>query len=258
MRQRRPDVSYFTLALDQMGVSDPGFVGGMLRELMPDFSATVQYIQRNFRDAMAFIDTGSTYVPVQRVDPGPDGKTPGATITVFNKTNPGHEFLLFTNPPNAFRDYKAFQLIGHKRFSHNWQASLSYTWADTHGTWNNIGGTTSGSGGGTQGLGQTGGFADPNHTINIDGPSTFDHTHQVKLEGTYRVPAFGGFNLSSVYRYITGAAYGRTAVFRSLPATETVERSAAMRSTTSTFESRRRSRSAARREPAAYIWTSST
>ena len=92
----------------------------------------------------------------------------------------------------------------------------------THGTWNNIGGSNSGSGSGTQGLGQTGGFADPDHTVNIDGPATFDYTHQVKLEGTYRVPAFGGFNLSGVYNYTTGAAYGRTAVFRGLPGTETV------------------------------------
>src|SRR5665811_1764279 len=76
------------------------------------------------------IDTGSVYAPVQKQDPGADGKLgtadDGQFITVYNKTNPGHEFLLFTNPANAFRDYKGFQLIGTKRYSRNWQASLSY------------------------------------------------------------------------------------------------------------------------------------
>ena len=38
----------------------------------------------------------------------------------------------------------------------------------------------------------------------------------MKLDGTYRVPAFGGFNLSAVYRYTTGLAYGRTATIRGL------------------------------------------
>ncbi len=44
----------------------------------------------------------------------------------------------------------------------------------------------------------------------------FDYTNQVKLDGTYRVPAFGGFNVSAVYRYTTGLAWGRTATIRGL------------------------------------------
>ena len=162
---------------------------------MPDFSATVQVIRRSFKNFMGFIDTGSIYVPVTKTDPGPDGKAgtedDGGAVTVFNLTNPGHEFKLFTNPPNATRDYSAFQIIGTKRYSHNWQASLSYTWSHTHGTVDNRFGSNSG-GGGTYGLGQTGAFADPNHFINADGDATLDYTNQVKLDGTYRVPLFGG------------------------------------------------------------------
>ena len=33
---------------------------------------------------------------------------------------------------------------------------------------------------------------------------------------TYRVPLLGGFNISGVYRYTTGMAYGRTATIRNL------------------------------------------
>ena len=92
--------------------------------------------------------------------------------------------MLFTNPANAFRDYDGFQLIGTKRYSHNWQATMSYTWSHARGTADNRGGTNSG-GGGTQGLGQNGGFSNPNHAINLDGNMRFDPTNALKLEGTY-------------------------------------------------------------------------
>ena len=202
------------------------FLLALERQLMPDFSLTVQYVKRNYRDFMGFVDTGSVYAPVQKQDPGPDGKSgtadDGALLTVYNLTNPGKEFKLFTNPPNAFRDYNGFQLIASKRYSHNWQANLSYTWSHASGTVDNRGGTNAG-GGGTQGLGQTGGFTDPNHLININGDTRFDPTNSVKLEGTYRVPLFGGFNISTVYRYATGLAWGRTATIRGLAqGTETV------------------------------------
>ncbi|MGH9141809.1 MAG: TonB-dependent receptor [Vicinamibacterales bacterium] len=192
---------------------------GLEHELFPNFSATVQYIRRDFRDFMGFVDTGSIYAATQKQDPGVDGRLgsidDGPLITVYNKTNPGHEFMLFTNPDNAFRDYNGFQLIGTKRYSSNWQAQVSYTWSHAHGTVDNRGGTNSG-GGGTQGLGQNGGFSNPNHLIGIDGDMRFDPTHAVKIDGTYRVPAFGGFTVSAVYRYTTGLAWGRTASIRGL------------------------------------------
>ena len=195
------------------------FLVGLERQIAGDLSITAQYIRRNFRDFMGFIDTGSVYSTTQRPDPGPDGRTStaddGQLITVYNLTNPGKEFKLFTNPPNAFRDYDGFQLIGTKRYSRNWQANVSYTWSHARGTVSNRSFTNSG-GGGTQGLGQTGGFADPNHTINIEGDMRFDPTNSVKLEGTYRVPIFGGFNVSGVYNYTTGLAWGRTASIRGL------------------------------------------
>ena len=195
------------------------FLVGLERELIPNFSATVQYIRRNFRDFMGFVDTGSIYAKVQEPDPGPDGRLgtgdDGPAVTVFNKTNPGHEFLLFTNPDNAFRDYDGFQLIGTKRYSKNWQAQVSYTWSHARGTVDNRGSTNAG-GGGNQGLGQIGGFANPNHGINIEGDMRFDPTNALKIDGTYRVPWVGGFNVSGVYRYTTGLAWGRVATIRGL------------------------------------------
>src|SRR4029079_1617741 len=140
------------------------FLVGLEREIVPTVSATVQYIRRNFRDFEGFVDTGSVYAPVQKPDPGPDGTLntadDGRALTVYNKTNSGHEFLLFTNPTNAFRDYDAFQLIGTKRYANNWQASVSYTWSRSTGTVNNIGGTNAAGTASTfQNLGQTGAYA---------------------------------------------------------------------------------------------------
>src|SRR5262249_42051020 len=114
------------------------FLVGLERQLIPDLSLTVQYIKRNFRDFMGFVDTGSVYVPVSGRAPGPDTRLgtadDGPNLTVYNLTNPGREFKLFTNPANAFRDYDGFQIVGAKRFSHNWQANASYTWSHTRGT----------------------------------------------------------------------------------------------------------------------------
>jgi hypothetical protein len=192
---------------------------GVERELFTDFSLQLQYIRRNFEDFVAFVDTGSIYEPVQRQDPGPDNRLgtadDGEFLTVFNLTNPGNAFRLLTNPPDAFRRYNAFQVVGRKRFSKNWQTNASYTWSKTEGNVNSEL-SNNAAGGGAEGTGQTGIFANPNEGLNQVGRTTFDFTHQVKLEGTYRVPFLGGFNLSGIYRYTTGSPWGRRATIRGL------------------------------------------
>jgi hypothetical protein len=194
------------------------YVAGIERELIPDLSVQVQYIRRNYENFMAFTDTGATYDPVQRRDPGPDGELDteddGELITVFNKS--GDTFYLMTNPDNATRTYNGFQIIVRKRFSHNWQTATSYTWSRTRGTVNNNFGSNAPASSSTSDTGQSGVFANPNRAILSDGPAVFDYTHHFKAEGTYRIPYWGGFNISGIYRYITGAAWGRRAGIRDL------------------------------------------
>src|SRR4030095_11011977 len=83
------------------------YMAGIERELFPDFSVQVQYIRRNYKDFMGFIDTGATYTPTQRRDPGPDNQLDtaddGQLITVYNKS--GDTFYEMTNPENAKRKY---------------------------------------------------------------------------------------------------------------------------------------------------------
>lgn len=194
------------------------FLAGIEHELIPDLSVQVQYIRRDYKDFMGFIDTGATYEPVQRRDPGPDNQLDteddGQLITVYNKS--GNTFYLMTNPENAKRKYNGFQINVRKRFSHNWQTNTSYTWSRTRGNVNNNFGANSAGSSSTSDTGQGGVFANPNRAILSDGPVVFDYTHQFKAEGTYRIPYWGGVNISGVYRYVTGAAWGRRAGIRGL------------------------------------------
>lgn len=180
------------------------------REILPDLSLTAQYIRRNFKNFMAFIDTGSEYEAVAVTDPGPDGEPgtadDGGPITVFNLLNPGGSFNLMTNPDGAFRRYNAFQLIARKRWSQNWQLLGAYTWSRNIATIDNIGGTNAGFGD----AGRTGVFANPNSRINAEGHTAVDPTHEFKVSGTYRVPWVGGFNVSGMYVYRSGQTWART------------------------------------------------
>ncbi len=194
------------------------YVLGLEREVLRDFSVRVEVVRRQFKNFMGFVDTRSIYEPVRRQDPGPDGRSgtadDGAFLTVFNKTNPGDEFFLFTNPEAAFRRYSGFDIVARKRYSRNWQMLASYTWSRTVGNINNRSGSNAGLI--VTDTGQRGAFANPNQAINGEGSTAFDYTHEVKLAGEYHVPFWHGLNVSGIYRYRSGLAWGRVANIRGL------------------------------------------
>ncbi len=189
---------------------------GVERQLAPGVSLQAQYIRRVFKDFMAFVDTGSVYDPVPARDPGLDGRIgtddDGGIFTVFNRTNSEHKFRLLTNPPEASRRYNAVQLIGRRRYSRGWQMLAAYTWSRTEGNVDQ----RLGSNAALYDAGDSGVFVDPNHAINASGPTSFDVPHEVKIEGTYRVPVWGGFKLSAVYHAHSGLAWGRRATIQGL------------------------------------------
>jgi hypothetical protein len=184
---------------------------GVERELFSDVSLQVQYIRRRFDTFMGIIDTGSIYAPVRLRDPGPDGRPntsdDGALLDVFNLTNPGNSFNLYTNPEGAFNKYDAVQMVGRKRYAGVWQLQASYTWSRNRGTVGNRWHVNAAR----YDLGAPGRFVNPNLNINAYGRASFDPTHEAKAFGTYRMPYWGGTLLSAVYRYTTGQAWGRTA-----------------------------------------------
>jgi hypothetical protein len=189
------------------------YLVGVERELIADLSIKAQYVHRKSNDLYGWIDTRSVYAPTQQRDPGPDNRAgtadDGETFTLFNLTNPGAESRLFTNPAEAWRRYRAFQVIVQKRFSHNWQLLAGYTRSKAEGSVNN--GQVDNYGGVTVTQNP---FINPNNAINATGRNTLDFPHEAVVRGSYRVPFLGGFNFGGVYRYISGQALSRTAVFR--------------------------------------------
>ncbi len=187
------------------------FVVGIERELAHRMSLQAQYIRRRFDTFMGLIDTGSVYAPVQLRDPGQDGvlntADDGEMLDVFNLTNPGNSRIVYTNPEDAFNHYDAVQVVGRRRYASDWQLQGSYTWSKNRGTVGNRWHVNAAR----FDLGQPGRFVNPNLGINANGRATFDPTHEAKILGSYRVPAWGGFMVSGVYRYMTGQAWGRVA-----------------------------------------------
>jgi len=184
---------------------------GVERELTAGLSLQTQYIHRRFSDIQAFVDDRSQYAAVERADPGPDGVANTADdrgpVTVYNLLNPGQAQLRLTNPGDAFRRYNGLQFVMQKRFDARWQLLGSYTLSKTEGTVNTGQGESAAIGPDT---GQSGAFANPNRAINRLGNAEHDFTHQFKLEGTYRVPTWGGIDVSAVYMVVSGGGYGRT------------------------------------------------
>jgi TonB dependent receptor/Carboxypeptidase regulatory-like domain len=184
---------------------------GAEHEVVRGVLIQAQYIGRRFDDFVGFVDTGSVWEPIERQDPGPDGllETPddGPVLTLFRKINPGNERLLYTNPPGARRGYDAAQVVARRAYASNWQMQASYTWSRAKGNVGNVVYTNAGFGD----LAST--FANPNRQINSWGRGPHDPTHEVKLLGTVRLPWWGGFSASGVYRYTTGYAWAREAAF---------------------------------------------
>ena len=112
-----------------------------------------------------------------------------------------------------FAGYDAVQLIGEKHVSRNWQLLAAYTWSRTRGTVNTANGENRATGGDT---GRGGVFFNPNRFLNAEGRSNPDIPHQMNIQGTYRVPAWGGVNVSGSYRYLSGNAWGRTTTITGL------------------------------------------
>ncbi len=218
------ELSRFTPAGNQSvdaGVKQPyldQYLVGAERELLPDLAVTAQYVQRESKGQYGWIDPRSIYAPTPQRDPGPDNRAgtadDGEIFTLYNLTNPGAEQRLFTNPSGAWRRYRAFQFIVQKRFSHNWQLLAGYTRSKAEGTVNNNQGDNYGGITPANGPATANPFFNPNLAINASGRNTLDFPHEAVVRGSYRIPFLGGFNVGAVYRYISGQALSRTAVFR--------------------------------------------
>ena len=221
------ELSRFTPATNQL--VDPSikqayldqYLVGAERELFRDLSVKLQYVQREYKQLFNWIDTKSVYAPTTGRDPGPDGVAgnadDGSTFTLYNLTNAGVGNRVFTNPGDAWRRYRALQVVAEKRFSKNWQLLAGYTRSKAQGSVNNN--IVDNYGGATVANNP---FINPNNAINATGRNTLDFTHEAIVRGSVHFDFLGGWNAGGVYRYISGQALSRTAVFRLTQGNQTV------------------------------------
>jgi hypothetical protein len=190
---------------------------GIEQQIAADATLEARYINRRFKDFIGNLDLGSLWVPVSRRDPGPDNiagtADDGAFLTLYQLANPGNRSLLVTNPPDAYRQYDAVQVIGTKRYSRDWQLLAGYTWARVAGTVSTGQFTNAFLDRGD--FAWAGPFTDPNRFVNKDARFS---ASELKVEATYHFPWFAGVNASAVFRRVSGAPVRRIAQFPGLTA----------------------------------------
>jgi hypothetical protein len=171
------------------------------RELVSNLGVRTGFVWNGRRQVRGQINVNrplSAYsVPVNFVDPGPDGRLStaddGGTLTGYNMTAEGLAMPIVnitTNLPGADSDYYNWELTATRRESNNWsmQASFAYTWRNETA------------------LGAGTGFT-PNAFINTDDGKLVATTWQGKLMATLRLPR--DFRVTPTYRHQAGTPFGR-------------------------------------------------
>lgn len=184
------------------------FIVGIEREIMRDTKLSVRYIRKWDRNLVENVDTNAldvealkngellwtNYQAFDTVD-----SYDGQNVTFWSAIDYTLPVIIHvTSPPQAKRDYDAFEIVLNKRFSNGWQMNASYVRAYSRG----ILGTSTGDSGGETSL-----FNSPNAHINADGIDPLIAPHQFKLQGSFQVPL--GINVSGYFYYFAGTPYTR-------------------------------------------------
>jgi hypothetical protein len=188
---RIPAQDLYTMDPDIKHPSADQFVLGIERSLGQNMMLSVSYTHKNFRNMIAPVNTGGTFVPVSYTDPAS-----GETLTVYSQTNPGADHYYITNPvagkdigaaypgivsATPYRTYDGVQIALQRRFSNRLQFFASYIYSQEKGNLPNYGNWDTYPG-------QTKTYYDPNNQINFDGRLAYALPHVFKLHGTYVLP----------------------------------------------------------------------
>jgi hypothetical protein len=175
------------------------YIIGFDMELMRDISFSVSGIYKESKNFIGQIDVNRT--PEWFEAESVDNPLTGEVILVYSLMDgaPDSE-LLYTNPSEAKRRYKAVQFSLRKRMSNNYMFALSYTLSQAKGTvpqsiWD-YSGTASGT------------WNNPNNNYMNYGVLDMDRTHMIKFSGIWLAP----FDISVGISYFgqSGYAYARS------------------------------------------------
>jgi hypothetical protein len=176
------------------------------RELMNNFSLRVGYVFKRLFNQFQLVNLARPYssydVPIQRIDPGPDGKVGTADdgqLMTYYDVNPafaGASFFrsTYVNTDGYSDHFNNFELSADKRLSNGWQMLASYL-ATKRNVW--------------MGSGNAAGVPlTPNDNF-FPKDETWDTT--IRLTGSYVTR--WGIEGAAVYEYQSGLALARTVVF---------------------------------------------
>lgn len=176
------------------------YILGFDREVGHGIVLSGTLVYRRNRDLIETVSRDGQFVPVKGEIPGT-----GRKATLFDYLNPSTDLLLYTNPPELHRTYRAAILSATRRLRGNWQLQASYVYSRARGNTDNLGPMGIES----PGLGANtpdfyGRFLDtPNSLVNAEGRLTHDQTHQVKLQGTRLFPSLH-LSVSADYTFHSG------------------------------------------------------
>lgn len=136
---------------------------GLDRRLVANLAASVSYVHKHAANQLATLTTGATYGTQQVVSPL------GGTVTVFPLTSRANDrVFLTTNGPGYFTNYDALLISVTKRYSHRWQGTVGYGYAQLRGL--------------------TAGAVDPNDVTNAEGRQSIDRPNMVTVTAAYDLP----------------------------------------------------------------------
>jgi len=157
-------------------------------------------VHRENRDLIETVSRDGQFVPIRGEVPGT-----GKMVTLFDYLNPSTDVLIYTNPPELHRSYRAAILSATRRFRKNWQLAASYVLSRARGNTDNLGAMGIDSPGtGANSPDFFGHFLDtPNSLVHAEGRLTHDQKHQVKLQATRVFPSLH-LAVSAGYTYHSG------------------------------------------------------
>jgi hypothetical protein len=191
---------------------------GFERALSNDIRLSVTGIYRSNKNAIGSVNTGARWEPFTVTN------ALGQPMTLYRWTNrdDSAEDLLITNPAgfqfldpagnplgtiNTDKKYKSMIVVLSKRFSHRWQAQVSYVLSKAYGSINNNAEASFGNNSSTNGGGGSRQFETPNISlVNANGELTNSRRHEVKALLGVQVPVIE-LGVNAYFRGLSGRPY---------------------------------------------------